>query len=77
MELKFQEQYRSDSDNIIQNFYIPCLEKSVTYCRAVGFFSSSSLAAAARGITALIKAGGRMQLVASPHLSEEDAEALA
>ncbi|MGB3491939.1 MAG: hypothetical protein WBA57_04380 [Elainellaceae cyanobacterium] len=76
-DLKIQEAYRSDSDNLIQDFYIPCLEKSVTYRRAVGFFSSSSLAAAARGMTALIRSGGKMQLVASPHLSEGDAEAIA
>jgi len=76
-ELEIQGEYRSDSDNLLHDFYIPCLEKSITYSRAVGFFSSSSLTAAARGLTALINAGGTMQLVASPYLSKEDAEAIA
>ncbi|MGB3559430.1 MAG: DEAD/DEAH box helicase family protein, partial [Geitlerinemataceae cyanobacterium] len=44
--------------------------------RSVGFFSSTSMAVAAKGLTALIRAGGKMQLVASPCLSPEDAEAI-
>ena len=56
---------------------MPCLERSLTYDRAVGFFSSTSLVAAAKGTTALIRAGGRMRLIASPQLSAEDAEAIA
>jgi DNA phosphorothioation system restriction enzyme len=75
-DLKIQDEYRSDSCNLIQDFYTPCLENSVVYNRAVGYFSSSSMAAAAKGLTALIRSGGRMQLVASPHLSPEDADAI-
>lgn len=71
------DEYRSDCFDLIQDFYIPCLEKATVYSRAVGFFSSSSMAAAAKGLTALIQAGGKMQLVASPCLSHEDAEAIA
>jgi superfamily II DNA or RNA helicase len=35
------------------------------------------MAVAAKGLTALIRSGGKMQLVASPYLSEQDAEAIA
>ena len=49
--LDLRNQYRSDRHNLLE-FYIPCLERSLTYDRAVGFFSSSSLAAAAKGVTA-------------------------
>jgi superfamily II DNA or RNA helicase len=76
-ELTIQEEYRSSDCSIIQNFYIPCLERSITYKRAVGFFSSTSMALAAKGLTALILAGGKMQLIASPQLSNEDIEAIA
>ena len=54
----------------------PCLEQSIIYKRAVGFFSSTSMALVAKGLTALIRAGGKMQLVASPQLSDEDIEAI-
>ncbi|MEP0912485.1 DNA phosphorothioation system restriction enzyme [Leptolyngbya sp. GB1-A1] len=76
-DLEIQDEYRSDSCDLIQDFYTPCLENSVVYKRAVGYFSSSSMAAAAKGLTALIRSGGRMQLIASPQLSPEDANAIA
>ena len=75
-KLDIQDEYRSSECSIIDSFYTPCLEKSILYKRAVGFFSSTSMAVAAKGLTALIKSGGRMQLVASPELSKEDIEAI-
>ena len=75
--LHIQDQYRSDRHHLIRDFYIPCLENSVIYRRAVGFFSSSSMAVVAKGLAAFIHSGGRMQLIASPHLSEADADAIA
>lgn len=76
-DLIIHDEYRSDRSDLIQDFYIPCLEKAIVYSRAVGFFSSSSMAAAAQGLTALIRSGGKMQLIASPYLSSEDANAIA
>lgn len=75
--LTIQDEYRSDNCDIIRDFYVPCLENTIFYDRAVGFFSSTSMAAAARGITALIRASGKMRLVASPCLSQEDIDAIA
>ena len=40
---KVKSEYRSLIDNVVQDFYIPLLRESVSYKRAVGFFSSSSL----------------------------------
>lgn len=76
-DLDIQDEYRSDRYDLIRDFYIPCLENATVYKRAVGFFSSTSMAAAAKGLTALIRSGGKMQLVASPCLSQDDAEAIA
>lgn len=46
------------------------------YQRAVGFFSSSSLVEISKGIASLAKRGGKIQIVASPYLSEEDIDAI-
>ena len=75
-ELTLQDEYRSSEYSIVQDFYIPCFERSIVYKRSVGFFSSTSMAVAAKGLTALIQSGGKMQLVASPKLSDEDIEAI-
>ncbi len=76
-DLDLRNQYRSDRHKLLEDFYVPCLERSLTYDRAVGFFSSTSLTVAAKGVSALIRVGGRMRLIASPHLSQEDADAIA
>ncbi len=74
--LKLSDEYRSDNCQLIQDFYLPCLEQATLYSRAVGFFSSTSMAAVASGLTVFIRTGGQMRLVASPNLSEEDATAI-
>ena len=75
-EISIKPEYRSLNDNVVKNFYIPLLAKSILYQRAVGFFSSSALAEISKGITGLIKNEGVIQLVASPFLSKEDVDAI-
>ena len=74
--LNIDFEYRSDTQDIVQEFYIPCLSVSTEYYRAVGYFTSDSLELVARGLEALIKKEGRMFLVASPFMKKEDIEAL-
>lgn len=68
--------YRSGRDNLVKDFYNPCLKASILYRRSAGYFTSSGLSLAARGIASLIASGGKMQLIASPHLEAGDIEAL-
>ncbi|MDE2627328.1 MAG: DEAD/DEAH box helicase family protein [Burkholderiales bacterium] len=68
--------YRSNAGNVVDDFYVPCMERSVLYRRAVGYFTSGSLSLAARGAAQLIKSGGRIQLVTSPRLQASDVEAI-
>jgi superfamily II DNA or RNA helicase len=74
--IDIKDHYRSDRDNLIQDFYVPCLSETILYSRAVGYFSSTSIVAVSQGLAALIEAGGTMRLVASPYLSIEDIEAI-
>ena len=68
--------YSSDVDSVLDDFLVPCLEHAVLYLRLAGFFSSTSLAAAARGIVGLIRNSGAMRVVASPRLTRKDLEVL-
>lgn len=70
LNLKFK--YDSDSDNLIDDFYIPVLSNSIEYYRMSGFFSSTSLAISAQGIGDFIRNDGKMKLLCSAELSEED-----
>ena len=42
-DISFNDTYWSGENDLINEFYIPCLTESVEYCRAVGYFSSSIL----------------------------------
>lgn len=75
-EHSIKTEYRSLIDNVVQDFYIPLLKDAIIYKRAVGFFSSSSLVEISKGICQLAKNGGKIQIVASPYLSEDDVEAI-
>ncbi|MDE2804045.1 MAG: DEAD/DEAH box helicase family protein [Gemmatimonadota bacterium] len=75
-ELDLDISYGTVSDDIVRTFYSPCLRHAVLYRRAVGYFTSGALAAAAKGVAHLIANGGRIRLVASPRLTEEDIEAI-
>lgn len=76
-ELNIKSEYRSLIDNIVTDFYIPALERAVLYKRAVGFFSSTALIEMSRGICGLVRNGGRIMIIASPRLQQEDIEAIA
>lgn len=75
-DITIKREYRSLIDNVVQEFYIPLLNEANVYKRAVGFFSSSALIEISKGIASLAKNGGRIQIVASPFLSEEDVKAI-
>lgn len=75
-ELDIKEEYRSKIDNVACDFYYPILTSAIRYDRAVGFFSSSSLIVIAQGLLPFVNNGGKMRLLASPKLSEEDIQAI-
>jgi DNA phosphorothioation system restriction enzyme len=74
--LELLNAYRSGRNSLISEFYIPCMSSCTRYDRAVGFFTSTSLSVAAKGLSRLIQNRGTMRLVASPSLTVEDADAI-
>ena len=75
-DISIKTEYRSLLDNVARDFYIPLLSQAISYKRAVGFFSSSVLIEISKGILRLVKNGGKIQLIVSPYLSEEDVQAI-
>jgi len=62
--------------NIATSFLIPVLKCAKTYQRSVGFFSSGVLAPILEGVVSFSRNGGKIQLIASPKLSEDDVAAI-
>jgi DNA phosphorothioation system restriction enzyme len=75
-ELALDISYRSDEGNVVSDFYVPCLERCSIYRRAAGYFTSSGLALAAKGLAHLIERQGKVQLVVSPVLTDADIDAI-
>ena len=74
--IKIEKEYRNLHGNIVKDFFNPLLSESVVYKRSVGFFSSSALVEFSRGLCRFSEHGGKIQLVASPKLSDEDIQAM-
>lgn len=74
IDLNFK--YRTSEGNIVDSFYIPCLQESIIYKRAVGYFTSNSLALAAKGLVEFTKKKGKIQLIASPLFDIIDIKAI-
>lgn len=62
---------------MLNDFYVPVMAEAVRYDRLTGYFSSTILSLAARGVAGLVKNGGTMRLVSSPEFSVEDMAVLA
>lgn len=75
-DLNLKRRYRSSHDELVRDFFVPCLSNSNRYDRAVGYYSSVALSVAADGLSRFVGNGGAMRLVASPHLSQSDLDSI-
>ncbi|MEZ3165412.1 SNF2-related protein [Halorubrum miltondacostae] len=62
----------TESTFLVDEFYVPALKRSIRYDRVAGYFSSTALAVASRGIDALLEHGGEMRLIVGTDLYKSD-----
>ncbi len=75
-DLTLKNFYYPPDDDVVRDFFIPVLKKTIEYDRATGFFSSSALVELSVGICDIAKKGGKIKAITSPRLSSEDIEAI-
>lgn len=75
-DLNLKPVYKSDQDNILEEFYLPALSVASSYDRAVGFFSGSALIYAAQAISAFVQNDGKMRLVLGAFVDKSDLDAV-
>ena len=73
--LAFKPGYDS-SDWVLDAFYVPALSRASSYDRSVGYFRSSALSVAARGMSRFINGGGTVRLLCGAEISGADRDAL-
>lgn len=76
-DLDIKISYRScDEQGIAKAFVSPALKETRLYRRSVGYFSSGVIDTILDGITALVRNGGEIRLIASPKLNDADIDAI-
>jgi superfamily II DNA or RNA helicase len=75
-ELVLQKHYRTGENDILEDFFKPCLKNSNRYFRSAGFFSSSALEAFGEPLGNFLKNEGQMKLLTSVNLEEVDYDAI-
>lgn len=76
-DLRLRRRYSTGRQDITREFFVPCIERSSTYDRAVGYFSSTFYALIDVPLADFAEAGGRIRLICSSQLSAQDIDAIA
>ena len=75
-ELNLKTSYHKGHDDIAADFYIPCMSRATAFDRAVGYFRSTIFVIAWPALKDFVARGGRIQVLCSQVLSDEDIDAL-
>jgi len=54
-DLSLKEEYRSDRENLIEEFFLPCLDNCIEYDRAVEYIALKSLTAYYFGLKSFVQ----------------------
>jgi len=75
-DLNLKSVYRSGKSDLLNDLYIPLLSVAKRYDRAVGYFATSLLAYALKGISSIVENDGKMRLVVGATVTDEEFDAL-
>lgn len=76
-DLNLNWRYETLDDNVVNDFYVPCLAKCSTVEVVTGFFSGMSFKLLAAGFCPMIdKNNGRIRLIISVQLNEDEKKAI-
>ena len=62
-DIALKEEYRSDRDDIVTEFFVPCLSNCIEYDRCIEFVSLKSLTTLALGFDNFIRHKAKMRIV--------------
>ena len=66
----------TSEDNLIEELYLPCLKWAERFDRGVGFFTTGWISYNIKGMSDFASRGGKIRLVTSPILSNDDTDAI-
>jgi len=71
-DLSLKQEYRSDTDDVVSEFFIPCLTNSIQYDRTVEFISIKSLSTLTFGLGNIQDHHAKIRLVSGHRFSTTD-----
>ena len=71
-DLSLKQEYRSDTDDVVSEFFIPCLTNSIQYDRTVEFISIKSLSTLTFGLGNMQDHHAKIRLVSGHRFSTTD-----
>ena len=69
-------QYRTDRDNLVTEFFIPCLSNSIEYDRAVEFVSLKSISTLSLGLQNFADHDGKIRIITGHRYGASDLDIL-
>lgn len=75
-DYEFHSSYNKLKNDIAKEFYLPCMRSASMYKRISGYFGSTIYIIAWSALKEFINNNGHMQVLCSPYLTEEDANAI-
>jgi HKD family nuclease len=71
-DLQLKQEYRSDRDDVVSEFFIPCLSNSIQYDRTIEFISVKSLSTLTFGLENIQDHHAKIRLVTGHRFSTTD-----
>jgi len=75
-DLSLKQEYRSDRDDVVSEFFIPCLTNSIQYDRTIEFISVKSLSTLTFGLENIQHHHAKIRLVSGHRFSTPDLNAI-
>jgi len=75
-DLSLKQEYRSDRDDVVSDFFIPCLTNSIQYDRTIEFISVKSLSTLTFGLENIEHNHAKIRLVSGHRFSTSDLDAI-
>jgi len=75
-DLSLKQEYRSDRDDVVSEFFIPCLTNSIQYDRTIEFISIKSLSTLTFGLENIEHDHAKIRLVSGHRFTTSDLDAI-
>ena len=75
-DLSLKQEYRSDKDDVVSEFFIPCLTNSIQYDRTIEYITVKSLSTLTFGLENIQDHHAKIRLISGHRFSTHDLDAI-